>query len=140
MRCFVFQRRLLPITLALFAFGCHASSQPDSAVHVGHSDDGVTVVPTRQLLHPAGRSVEFHGRPVDLVLSSDGRIAYVKSDNSIFAIDVRAGAVRQELKYPEKLGASLHGIVLARDGSRLYVTLAQSAIEEIAIASDGNGD
>src|SRR5581483_9997331 len=100
---------------------------------VGPSDDGGVVVPTRQLLHPAGKSIEFHGRPVDLVLSPDGKTVYVKSDLSLFVLDVASGKVRQELKYPPKIGASLHGMALTHDGSALFVTLAQSLIAEVKI-------
>jgi YVTN family beta-propeller protein len=95
------------------------------------------IVPTRQLLHPAGRSVEFHGRPVDLVLSADGKTAYLKSDQSVFVVDATSGSIQQEVKYPEQAGASLHGIALSRERSRLYVTLAQSAIAEMEVAPDG---
>src|SRR5581483_10585025 len=37
----------------------------------------------------------------------------------------------------QKLGASLHGMALTKDGSRLYVTAAQSVILEIDVAGDG---
>jgi len=120
------------VLVALFAC-CSAAAAP---VQVGPLPDGGTVVTTKQLLHPAGRSVEFHGRPVDLVLSGDGKTAYVKSDIAVFVIDTASGTIRQEVKYPNKLGASLHGIALA--GNSLYVTLAQSAIAEMKIAENGN--
>ncbi|HSV15568.1 MAG TPA: bifunctional YncE family protein/alkaline phosphatase family protein, partial [Tepidisphaeraceae bacterium] len=111
---------------------------PAKPVMVGPQADGAGVlVPTRQLLHPAGRSVSFHGRPVDLVLSRNGRTAFVKSDLSLFVIDTVTNAVRQEVKYPPKIGASLHGIVLSADESHLYVTLAQSLLADFSVGGDG---
>ncbi len=129
-------RWIVPTFVALCAAACEPVPTPP--VQVGPSSDGGMVVATRQLLHPAGRSVEFHGRPVDLVLSPDGKIAYIKSDFSVFVVDTASGSVRQEVKYGEKLGASLHGIVLTKDASRLYVTLAQSAIAQFDVAQDGS--
>jgi YVTN family beta-propeller protein len=116
-----------------------AESQPIAVLaHVGPAADGGMIVATRQVLHPAGRSIEFHGRPIDLLLlSRDQKTAFVKSDFSVFVIDLDTGAVRQELKYPPKTGASLHGIALTPDGTHLYVTLAQSAILEMNVAADG---
>src|SRR4051794_38787026 len=47
-------------------------AQPTSApVTVGATVDGGVVVATQQLIRPAGKQVEFHGRPVDLALSGD---------------------------------------------------------------------
>jgi YVTN family beta-propeller protein len=132
------KRQFLASALAVCSFACRgaAPAPPVENVHAGAMSDGGAVAPTRQLLHPAGKSVEFHGRPIDLVLSPDGRTAYVKSDSSLFVIDTRAGSVTEELKYPGKLGASLHGITRSRDGSRIYVTLAQSVLQEVNVAPD----
>src|SRR5690348_17260468 len=96
--------RLLVLSPLLIAFlSCRAAPQDaDDDRSVGSAADGGVIVATGQLLHPAGKSIEFHGRPVDIVLSPDGKTAYVKSDFSVFVIDVAADRVRQELKYPEK--------------------------------------
>lgn len=42
---------------------------------VGRQDDGSIVVTTNQILTPAGRQVEFRGRPLAVTLSPDGRTA-----------------------------------------------------------------
>ncbi len=54
-----------------------ASTKIDPAnydrLRTGDSSDGRIVVPTNQVLSPAGRQVTFSGRPTDLALSPDGR-------------------------------------------------------------------
>ncbi len=97
-----------------------------------------TVVPTRQLVRPAGQSVFFHGRPVDLLIAADGLTAFVKSNDSLLVIDVPSWTVRQEVAYPPGLGASMHGMALTPNGRFLYVTCAQSALVEFAINPQGN--
>ncbi len=62
------------LTFALILALC----APASSTQVGPTPDGGTVVSTKQIIHPAGKSVEFNGRPVDLVLSPDCKVAYVK--------------------------------------------------------------
>jgi YVTN family beta-propeller protein len=111
------------------------------------------IVSTRQVIRPAGRSVEFHGRPVDLALAPDGRSVYVKGGSQLLVIDVESWTIRQELKYPAKGegkagagggigglgGGTMHGIVAAPDGSegatRIYVTTADGVLEARASAA-----
>src|SRR5438045_2424311 len=84
---------------------------------VGPRGDGAFVVPTAQLMHPPGKSVVYHGRPVDLALSRDGKTLYVKSSSALLAIDTATWTVSQELSYPRGHGgASMHGIFIAPDG------------------------
>ncbi len=129
--------RLIVISLLILpaAPSCMHVERQD-LMRVGPEGAG-TVIPTRQMIHPAGASVEFHGRPVDLLASEDGRTIYVKSDFSVFVVDAAKNVVRQEMKYPEKLGASLHGMALSKDGGHLYVTLAQSVLADLAVGKDG---
>ena len=48
-------------------------------VQVGPLADGGHVVATKQLIRPAGESLEFSGRPVDLLLAPDKKNLYVKT-------------------------------------------------------------
>jgi YVTN family beta-propeller protein len=123
--------QLLSSTLILFA-GC----QTEPIRHVGPLESGGHLTPTHQLLHPAGESVEFGGRPVDLVLAPDGRTLFVKDNRGLVVIDAGTWRVRQELKLTES-GGSTHGIAVRRDGSRVYVTSATNALWEANVAADG---
>lgn len=95
------------------------------------------ILSTQQMIHPPGRSSEFHGRPVDLVVAADHKTVYVKSNDAVIVIDADSWKIRQTWKYPGKNGASLHGIVLSQDGSRLYVTTGQSSMLEAQVEADG---
>ncbi len=98
-------------------------------IRVGPQSAGRHIVPTLQALRPAGESVEFAGRPVDLVLSPDGKTLYVKDDRGLIVIETKNWKIRQELKF-ESGGGSMHGITVNRDGSRVYATTAQNILWE----------
>ncbi len=69
----------------------------DEDFKVGLQPDGRIVVPTNQVLRPAGKQVTFPGRPVDLALADDGRTLVVKNMSDLVFIDTTAAAVRQTL-------------------------------------------
>jgi YVTN family beta-propeller protein len=121
--------------LLLLGFAVNALAA--DAVRVGDDIDGARVVPTRQLIRPAGRSVEFNGRPVDLALSPDGASVYVKDNRGLVVLDTATWTVRQELAFPTG-GGSMHGIAISRDGNRLYLTTAQNALHEATRRTDGS--
>ena len=103
---------------------------------VGPVADGHHVVATGQDLHPAGDSLEFGGRPVDLVLSPDGNTLYVKDNRGLVVVDAAAWKIRQQLSFPEG-GGSVHGILVNRAGSRIYVTTAHQLLWEAQVKEDG---
>ena len=115
--------------------GCH--SVPVSRVeHAGPLATGGNLMPTHQLVRPAGQSVEYGGRPVDLALSPDGRTVYVKDNHGILVMDAATWKIRQELKFNSG-GGSVHGLAVTRDGSHIYATTAQDLIWEINVGTDG---
>src|SRR4051794_10127135 len=84
----------------------------DEPPRVGKSKDGEgSVVPTNQVLRPAGRALVFGGRPVDLALSPDGRRLYAKDNRGLVVIDREEWRVVQELPFPRG-GGSMHGIAV----------------------------
>src|SRR6516165_9049609 len=64
---------------------------------VGVQKDGRIVVPTNQVLSPAGKQVTFPGRPVDLALADQGKTLVAKNMRSLVFIDVATAAVKQTL-------------------------------------------
>lgn len=105
-------------------------------VTVGRQKDGRVVVPTNQILQPAGTQVEFPGRPVDLAfpLVDQGKTLVVKNFKDLTFIDVTTGKVKQTLVSP--VGFSVVGLVA--DQNRLYVTDAK---DHLRIAIRGaNGE
>src|SRR5438309_9195199 len=87
--------------LALLALAAVRADDLDRLT-VGPQPDGRVVVPTNQILQPAGRQVLFPGRPVDLLVVEDGRTLAVKNTVALTFIDVATGAVRQTLTLPSR--------------------------------------
>src|SRR5258706_77779 len=108
---------------------------PKAVESVGKAADG-TLVPTRQLLRPAGQSVEFGGRPVDLILSPDGKNVYVKDHRSILVLDAASLEIRQHLPFGDKEGGTMHGLALGRSG-KVYATGTTNLLREAHIGGDG---
>src|SRR5438067_1290066 len=88
-------------------------------LRVGLQPDGRVVVPTNQVLKPAGKNVTFPGRPVDLAWTEDGSTLVVKNMRDLVFLDPATGAVRQKLALPprarrnEKPGFSVVGLLVA---------------------------
>src|SRR4051812_41466751 len=103
---------------------------------VGQAVDGGIIASTNQLIRPAGKSVEFNGRPVDAVMATDGKTLFVKDNRDLVVIDVDTWRVKQELALTGT-GGSMHGVVLSPDGSKVYLTSAHNLLFEGAIDSEG---
>jgi YVTN family beta-propeller protein len=123
------------VLAALFFGACQTNSKV-AVEHVGPSPNGGDLIATHQLLHPAGQTISFNGRPIDLVLSPDAKTLYVKDNRGLVVIDAQTLQLRQELKMTNA-GGSTHGIVITRDQSRLFLTTAQTNLLEVKIATDG---
>jgi YVTN family beta-propeller protein len=104
---------------------------------VGPTADGGWIMPTGHKVRSAGETVAFAGRPVNLVLSKDGAVLYVKDNRGLLAIGTTDSKIRQQLAFPLKEGASMHGFTLSRDGKRLYATTAQRHLHEANIDVSG---
>ena len=123
---------VLPVVLCLSSL---CFSAPDD--RVGSQTNRSHLVPTSQLLRPAGDSLQFGGRPLDIALSPDGRTLYVKDNRGIVVVDMEAWKVRQELPVARG-GSSMQGIAVAPDGTRVYLTNAASELLEAVVQTDGS--
>jgi DNA-binding beta-propeller fold protein YncE len=73
-----------------------------------------TLMPTGQLVRPAGDEATFSGRPVDLVLLEKWLV--VKDNRGLVILDRATFKVVQELAFPKgKGGGSMHGLIAARN-------------------------
>jgi hypothetical protein len=114
--------------ILLILSGCHADNQKHAAnVKVGSQPDGSILVPTNQLLRPAGFQVNLPGRPVDLILTPDQKFLVVKNRQDLVLIRLNDRTVMQSLPYPGA-GASFTGICISPDGSRIFVTDAENRL------------
>jgi YVTN family beta-propeller protein len=108
------------------------------AARVGPLADGRVIVPTNQVLSPAGWQVAFAGRPTDLALSPDGRYLAALCSNQIVVIDLEAREVVQEVPYATSHGGgSFAGILYAPDGKRLYASCIRGTIEVFDVGAGG---
>jgi YVTN family beta-propeller protein len=114
--------------ILLILSGCHADNQNHTGnVKVGNQPDGSILVPTNQLLRPAGFQVNLPGRPVDLILTPDQKFLVVKNRLDLVLIRLNDRTIMQSLPYPGA-GASFTGIGISPDGSRIFVTDAESRL------------
>ncbi|HZP81615.1 MAG TPA: YncE family protein, partial [Chthonomonadaceae bacterium] len=122
-------------TLCLLCLVASSATLGQANEQVGPAAEGRTLLPTRQLIRAAGRTLEFGGRPIDLALSPDGKTLYAKDNRGLVVVKVADWKVIQEL--PLEGGTSLHGVVVRRDGARVYATGAQSQLAEAEVLPDG---
>jgi YVTN family beta-propeller protein len=120
-------------TLILLTFLLASASVPaDERDHltVGLQPDGRIVVPTNQILQPAGKQVTFPGRPVDLLLIDDGKTLVAKNMKDLVFIDSATGAIKQTLPMSahKKLTGGFSAVGLVAAGDRILVTTSQSAV------------
>src|SRR5438874_12066927 len=87
------------VALAVLVSFADAGDDRDT-LKVGVQPDGRIVVPTNQVLKPAGTQIPFPGRPVDLALCDDGRTVVAKNIKSLVFIDVDTAKVKQTLELP----------------------------------------
>ncbi len=104
-------------------------------LHVGPQPDGSILVPSNQLLRPAGFQVYFSGRPVDLALTPDRKLLVVKNRRSLDVIRISDRSVIQSLAFKES-GSSFTGLSISEDGSRIMVTDAQDQIHIAGLAEN----
>jgi YVTN family beta-propeller protein len=103
---------------------------------VGPAAGGGYVVPTRQLIRPAGQTVEFGARPVDLMVSPDGGTVYVMTNSGVVAIRTAGWKIIQQMGF-DHASASYHGMAMTRDGSKLYVSTSAANVLELLVGKDG---
>jgi YVTN family beta-propeller protein len=92
------------LSLLLTAAGLAQQAAEPLDFKVGLQRDGSVVVPTNQVLRPAGQQITFPGRPVDLVLIDGGRTLVVKNMRDLVFIDTATAKIRQTLELDRGLG------------------------------------
>jgi YVTN family beta-propeller protein len=115
------------------------SADDQDTLTVGEQPDGRIVVPTNQVLRPAGRQITFPGRPVDLAFAEDGKLLVAKCDRSLHFIDLANGKVWETLTLlplgNPKPGYGVVGLTVR--GSRVYASDAMSQVRVVERRTDG---
>ena len=131
------KKRWMAAALALAAAGmvgmlAAAANEAATQVTVGRQPDGRIVVPTNQVLDPAGFQVEFPGRPSDLALSPDGSLLAVMSHKSLVLLRVRDQAIMQTLPVPQG-GHTFVGIAWFPDGSAILTSSTEGVLNHAVL-------
>ncbi|NOY58549.1 MAG: bifunctional YncE family protein/alkaline phosphatase family protein, partial [Calditrichaeota bacterium] len=127
MKYYRFTAVMLILVVILFSLIRVCNAQTNSARQVGPQPDGSILVPTNQLLRPAGFQILLPGRPVDIALSPDERWLAVLNRKSLDLIRVNDRVIMQTLPFGRS-GASFHGICFSPDGKTIYVSEARDRI------------
>jgi YVTN family beta-propeller protein len=143
MRAFPTRTCLLAVLAVAAAVPLGRSADEQDTLKVGEQPDGRIVVPTNQILQPAGRQITFPGRPVDLALAEDGKVLVAKSNRTLELIDLTTGKVRQTLLIPQPLlpvgdkkpGFSVVGLLVR--GGRVYASDAMGQVRVAERRADG---
>lgn len=93
----------------------------DAGTIGGRDMFGRGMVPTNQVLTPAGRQVAFSQRANDCAASPDGKWLAVKGHVRLMLIEIATGAIVREVALP-KGGNSHSGLLWSADGKTLYNT------------------
>jgi len=132
------QSNCLQLSIIALALFCLAADNQEG-LKVGRQSDGSVLVPTNQLLTPAGVQVEFPGRPVDLLLVDSGKAVVVKNMRDLTVIDINSGQIRQVLPLGGmgKQSGGLSAVGLATIGDKVFVSDTASGIRVAKWAIDG---
>ncbi len=115
-------KHLLILIIVIILAGCSGGRVKDHSKYaVGPQPDGSVLVPSNQLLRPAGFQVNLPGRPVDMLIMPGGKYLLVKNMYDMDLIRIEDRKVIQSLPFRSS-GASFTGLCLSPDGSEAYVT------------------
>ena len=90
-------------------------------------------LPTGRAISPAGQTIAFYGRPVDLELGPEKKILYVKDRNHLRAVDAETFELVDSIEAAG--GASLFGIAVDKNG-RVYYSNAKDTVHVFQLDKD----
>ncbi|MGD9171818.1 MAG: bifunctional YncE family protein/alkaline phosphatase family protein [Candidatus Thiodiazotropha sp.] len=105
---------------------------------VGRQDNGAVVLPTNQVITPAGTHIEFLGRPNAVTISPDLKTAAILNGayKAIILLDLKTETVKQEFDAAGS-SASYNGIIYSHDGKQLFASQANGSIIIADVQEDG---
>jgi YVTN family beta-propeller protein len=101
---------------------------------VGPLPNGRIVVPTNQILAPAGTQVEFANRPTDLALSPDGQTLAVLNMSEVLLLDLETATVKTRVETGD---LSWAGIAFLPDGKTVVASSASSDLVFLPLEPPG---
>jgi DNA-binding beta-propeller fold protein YncE/phospholipase C len=132
-----FQRRFL--ILILSAISLTPFSDAIAQNEDGHRQPTATVnealLPTGEVILPAGQVLPYFGRPIDLALATQQKLLVVKDRSSLLLINTDSFELRQTLPLPN--GASINGIRVLKNGD-ILATDAQNSLHRFRPDNSGS--
>jgi YVTN family beta-propeller protein len=111
-----------------------------TTTQVGPQADGRIVVPTNQVLSPAGRQTYMPFRPNDLAISPDGKTIAVLAHDGVLFLDASTGEIREATtcsKTEEDSGGSYKGIQFTPDGKTVVASNIGGALDLFQLNEQG---
>jgi YVTN family beta-propeller protein len=132
-------RALVPAFVAALLTASTPADEQDT-LKVGVQPDGRILVPTNQILSPAGKHLTFPGRPVDLALTDGGKVLVIKNMRDLVFVDLETQTLKQTLplvfkKGETKTGLGPIGLVVHKD--KVYAGDARDQIRVASRQEDG---
>ena len=118
---------IVTLTASLCALGYRLSPP----LTVGLLTNQGVVIPTGEVLQPAGRSILIGRRPVAMALGGSGTV-YVRDNEGISTIQAGSQKVTSTLRLS---GSGLSGIVVSDDETRLYTSNSTNSVLVVDISS-----
>jgi YVTN family beta-propeller protein len=127
--------------LTYFSFNQYGLSKTEEVFHyllsrVGLQPDRSVVVPSNQILRPAGTQISFPGRPVDMALSPDGETLALLNSSGIVLINLPTQSIQQTVT-AEGLNGSYHGILFSQNGETLFCSSSTDLVHVIRLDTQG---
>ena len=114
----------------------NAATKFEKKSRIGKQEDASFVVPTSQIINPAGNTVTFPGRPVDLALNPDESLLAIKSLKDIVFFDVAGQRIKQTLTLKEG-GNTFSGIGWSNNGKKVWTTDTRGYLRSAALQENG---
>ncbi len=114
-----------------------AKTKFDKKALVGQQVDRSYIVPTSQIIDPAGTTVTFSGRPMDIALNPDETILAVKNLYNIVFFDAASQTIKQTLRLPDDAGNTFTGIAWSDNGEKVWTTDTRGFLRSAKLQTDG---
>jgi YVTN family beta-propeller protein len=131
----------VPVVAVAAAGVAQANGFWSHTAQVGKQPNGSVLVPTNQVITPAGQQIMMNGtRPNAVAISPDGKTAaFLATGSLVTTVDLGTGKVKQLLN-PNgggRGGAAPTGIVYSADGRHLYASDTGGFVLDADVAADG---
>jgi YVTN family beta-propeller protein len=139
---------VLGVTIACPLVGCSLDRPRSQTAPVGQVSKNRYIIPTSQILTPAGQQICMPGlRPQAMALSPDGELLVTSGrNNQLYVIDPAAGKILQKVAMPgdnaessqepkedSKALLSLTGLIFSPDGRRIYLSNARGDVKVFSV-------